>query len=227
MSKDTKLIAFEGIDGAGKSTQIEILKQHLQLQGYKVLMTKEPGATDLGKEIRKIVLHNGEIDSLTNLFLFSADRSRHIEEVINPAIGHYDYILIDRFILSTFAYQYAIVDFGKTVETVVAASLKNLNLTLETDLVNIILDIEPEDAYQRLNQAKDGQFEKRGLDFLRTCRNIYLGCSNHFPQTYIVDASLKEEDVHRQIVEVLNYVSEKANLVGSYQEESSTETLYF
>lgn len=227
MSKDTKLIAFEGIDGAGKSTQIEILKQHLQLQGYKVLMTKEPGATDLGKEIRKIVLHNGEIDSLTNLFLFSADRSRHIEEVINPAIGHYDYILIDRFILSTFAYQYAIVDFGKTVETVVAASLKNLNLTLETDLVNIILDIEPKDAYQRLNQAKDGQFEKRGLDFLRTCRNIYLGCSNHFPQTYIVDASLKEEDVHRQIVEVLNYVSEKANLVGSYQEESSTETLYF
>jgi dTMP kinase len=220
MSKNTKLIAFEGIDGAGKSTQIEILRQHLELQGYKVLKTKEPGATDLGKEIRRLVLHTGEIDFLTNLFLFSADRSRHIEEVINPAIGHYDYILIDRFILSTFAYQYASVDFSGIVETIVASSIKNLNLDLAKDFVNIILDIEPEKAYQRLNKNKDGQFEKRGLDFLTTCRNLYLSFFTYFPQTYIVNASLKEEGVHRRIVEVLNYVPEEANFVWSRKEES-------
>jgi dTMP kinase len=210
----TKLIAFEGIDGSGKSTQIELLKQHLQIQNYKVLTTKEPGATYLGKEIRKLVLHTGEKDALTNLFLFCADRTDHIQNILNPAIDYYDFILTDRFFFSTFVYQHLEDDWNGFVEYITYHIIKNLNLDLKEDFLSIILDISPEEAYNRLKSEKDGQFEKRGLDFLSSCRTKYLSLLD-FPFSLIVDASLPEEAVHSQIAETIDY-AQKTNPVRQH-----------
>ena len=99
-------ITFEGIDGCGKTTQIELLKEELEKKGYTVLLTREPGAKGLGEKFREILLnYDGEVSSNCESFLFLADRAQHVDTIIKPAINNGTIVLCDRHTDSTVAYQ--------------------------------------------------------------------------------------------------------------------------
>jgi dTMP kinase len=114
-------ITFEGIDGAGKTTQIERLKARLEALGQAVVVTREPGATGLGQKVREIVLHSSEaIAPWAELFLYESDRAQHVAMVIEPALAQGQWVLCDRFIDSTVAYQ----GYGRGLDV---PTLKHLN----------------------------------------------------------------------------------------------------
>ena len=104
-------ISFEGIDKSGKSTQAKLLVDHLQERGYEVVLTYEPGGTELGQEIRRLVLEKksqdeqDEIDAIAEMFLFSADRVQHVSELIRPSLDAGKVVVSDRYVDSTLAYQ--------------------------------------------------------------------------------------------------------------------------
>jgi len=100
-------ISFEGGDGAGKSTQINKLKEYCEKQGYDVVLTREPGGTDIGEKIRQIILdpENSKMADMTEAFLYAASRAQHVEEVIKPAIEAGRIVICDRFVDSSIAYQ--------------------------------------------------------------------------------------------------------------------------
>ena len=101
-----KFITFEGADGSGKTTQIELIKKQLEEQGYEILLTREPGGSDLGNKIREILLHyDGEVDSLCELLLYMADRAQHVKKVILPALEKGMIVLCDRYTDSSVSYQ--------------------------------------------------------------------------------------------------------------------------
>lgn len=99
------LITLEGLDGTGKSTQQQALAEFLQHQGFTCLCTREPGGTDLGKHLRHLLLHSQDLDPITELLLYAADRAEHVAQVIRPALNSGTMVICDRFIDSTLAYQ--------------------------------------------------------------------------------------------------------------------------
>ena len=101
------LVTFEGIEGSGKSTQMALTRTYLEGEGYSCLVTREPGGTPLGEEIRNCLLHKGElrIDPLAELFLIEADRTQHVAEVLKPALEEGHMVLCDRYTDATLAYQ--------------------------------------------------------------------------------------------------------------------------
>lgn len=102
-----KLIVFEGVEGCGKTTQIQLTNQWLLTKGIPVIVTREPGGTDIGVHLRRLLLeaNNNAIDPRTELLLYAADRAQHVEQVLKPNLAAGKYILCDRFIYSTIAYQ--------------------------------------------------------------------------------------------------------------------------
>ena len=111
-------VTFEGIDGSGKTTQIQKIGEILS-KTHNVIITREPGATELGKIVRNILLHeNGNMSALAEIFLFMADRAEHIEKIIKPALDNGYWVLCDRHFDSTYAYQY----IGKEKSRVIASS---------------------------------------------------------------------------------------------------------
>lgn len=100
-------ITFEGSEGSGKTTQIQLLADYLSQQGKKVIVTRQPGGTDIGRQIRHVLhdVNNGAMTASAEILLYSADRAQHVEELIRPALAEGTIVLCDRYIDSTFAYQ--------------------------------------------------------------------------------------------------------------------------
>lgn len=195
-----KFITFEGADGSGKTTQIEKIKEYLEQQGHKCLLTREPGGSDLGNKIREILLHyDGEVDSLAELLLYMADRAQHVKKVIIPALNEGIYVLCDRYIDSSVAYQgYA---RGLDIERII-----NLN-TIATDGLNpdltIVFDIKTETAMQRVGEEKD-RLEQEGIEFHRKLCNGYLELAKKFPERIkTVNANLNIDEVFEQVKSLL------------------------
>lgn len=191
-----KFITFEGADGSGKTTQIEKIKSYLEKQGQKCLLTREPGGSDLGNKIRQILLHyDGEVDSLAELLLYMADRAQHVKKVILPALEEGYYVLCDRYIDSSVAYQgYA---RGLDIERII-----RLN-TIATDGLNpdmtIVFDIETQTAMQRVGDEKD-RLEQEGIEFHKKLCNGYLELAKRFPERIkVVNANLKIDEVFEQV----------------------------
>ena len=132
-------ITFEGIDGCGKTTQIELLKNHLEQKGYSVLLTREPGAKGLGEKLREILLnYDGEVSSNCESFLFLADRAQHIDTVIKPAIDKGIIVLCDRHTDSTVAYQ----GYGRMLDLKQIHSLNNIATSgLKPDITFILKEL--------------------------------------------------------------------------------------
>ena len=154
-------ITFEGADGCGKTTQIELLKKYLDEKNIKNIQTREPGATELGVELRKILLHYEKpVSDVAETFLYLADRAQHTEFEIKPMLDDGYIILCDRFIDSTVSYQgYARKQDINQINKLNEIATKGLKPDL-----TIVFDIESTIAQKRLQGEKD-RLEKEGLEF--------------------------------------------------------------
>ncbi|MCD6195140.1 dTMP kinase [bacterium] len=178
-----KFIVFEGIEGCGKTTQIQLLKQYLSKKGLKVLFTKEPGDTPLGKRLRKILLHQKQLQiyTITELMLSAADRAQHITEIILPALKSNKLVISDRYTISTWCYQgYAGGIKTETIEKINSIA----TLGIEPDIV-FILDIDPKEGFRRKKDKKD-RFESRNMHFHQKVRKGYLVWAKKNPKKAVV-----------------------------------------
>ncbi len=199
MRKKGMFIVFEGIDGAGKSKQIQYSQEYLSQKGYQVILTREPGGTKIGAQIRKLLLdpENTAIDSQTELLLYAADRAQHIKEIIIPALERNAAVLCDRFTLSTIAYQ----GYGRRLDMAAITALNSLATGgLKPDLT-LILDIEPDQARKRIEQnrqEKPDRLEQEKEQFFKLVRQGYLDAAGE-KNTVIINGGREPETVFAAI----------------------------
>jgi dTMP kinase len=164
-------ITFEGIDGSGKSTQCQLLKDSLEKKGYKVLMTREPGGTKTAEAIRNVLLHIHEpIEAMTEVFLYCAARVEHLEKIILPKLAEGYIVISDRFYDSTIAYQGSGRELGleKMIEInkiFIEKATPDLTFFIDTNLVTI---------EKRMNKKELDRMEKEGMTFMKKVRQGYL-----------------------------------------------------
>ena len=194
-------ITFEGADGCGKTTQIELLKKYLDEKNIKNIQTREPGATELGVELRKILLHYEKpVSDVAETFLYLADRAQHTEFEIKPMLDDGYIILCDRFIDSTVSYQgYArkqdINQINKLNEIATGG--------LKPDLT-IVFDIESTIAQKRLQGEKD-RLEKESLEFHKALRFGYLELAKKEPDRIkVINADDTIENIHKKVIELIS-----------------------
>ena len=193
-------ITFEGADGCGKTTQIELLNKYLQENGFKTLITREPGAKGLGLKLREILLnYNGEVSPNCESFLFLADRAQHVDCVIKPALNDGVIVLCDRHTDSTVAYQ----GYGRQLDIEQIKKLNEIAVNgLKPDLT-IVFDIDIETSMQRVGKIKD-RMESAGMDFFNRVRNGYLAIANEEPnRVKVINSADTIEDIHNQVVKLV------------------------
>ncbi len=179
-------IAFEGGDGAGKSTQAAELAAALESRGMTVLRTREPGGTPIGEKLRSLVLDHGHghIDARTEALIFAASRAAHASQVIRPALERGEVVLTDRYIDSSVAYQGAGRGLG-------AAAVRDLNhwatSGLQPDLT-VLLDVDPAVGRRRrtAGDATEDRLESEADDFHARIRTAFLDLAGARPDSYLV-----------------------------------------
>lgn len=179
-------IAFEGGDGAGKSTQAAAVQARLEAAGHAVLRTREPGGTPIGEKLRSLVLDHGhgEIDARTEALIFAASRAAHVQQVILPALERGEIVLCDRFIDSSVAYQGAGRELG-------IAAVRDINLWATASLlpdVTVLLDVAPNDGRDRrlAGEAAEDRLESEPDDFHGRIRAAFLELAAARPDEYLV-----------------------------------------
>ncbi len=173
-----KFIVIEGIDGCGKTTQINYLAEWLTNSGLipknkKLHITKEPGGTSLGEELREILLstsNDNEPKAITELLLYAADRAQHVSQIIQPALNQGDWVLSDRFSGSTLAYQ----GYGRGLDIKLINKLEAIATQSILPNLTILLEITASESIKRRRKIKNDRIEKEGLKFLE---NVALGFS--------------------------------------------------
>ncbi|NTV01599.1 MAG: dTMP kinase [Chlorobiaceae bacterium] len=201
------LITFEGIDGAGKSTQVARLKRHLQELGHEVLTLREPGGTEVCENIRELLLQSKhDIAPVTELLLFAASRAELVEKVILPALEQGSIVILDRFSDSTTAYQ----GYGRGLSLELLEKVNGIaTFGLRPD-ITFFLDITPEDAMIRKFSEKSlplafdseelDRMESSGLEFYRRVRDGYLRIHESEPERMVLlDARLSPQILHERI----------------------------
>jgi len=197
-------ITFEGSEGSGKSSQIVALADFLIRQGHNVIMTREPGGTPIGEQIRSVQLNpaNTEMHLRTEVLLFQASRSQLVEEVIRPHLEAGGIVLSDRYADSTLAYQ------GYGYQRIDLAALKELihfaTGGLKPDL-SLFLDVEVEEGLRRRNQDGDGnRLDRYDLEFYQRVRQGYLEMIASEPERWVsINAGRPPEKVQEAIREVV------------------------
>lgn len=196
-----RFISFEGVDGAGKSSHIQTVAEKLKADGINVVMTREPGGTPLGEKLRELLLHEPMHPETEALMMF-ASRREHINQVIEPALARGDWVISDRFVDSSFAYQFGgrgvAMEKMKAMETLVCGSMAP-DLTFFFDLpVQISLE-----RLRYTGQAPD-KFEKEQEDFFERVRLAYLYRVNEDRQRFeVIDAAPSKDAVEQSVLEAL------------------------
>jgi dTMP kinase len=197
-------IAFEGVEGAGKGTQIRLAKEHLESQGVDVLVTREPGGTVIGEKLREVLLDHetGHLDARTEALLFAASRAQHVTTVIRPALAEGKVVICDRYIDSSLAYQGWARGVGEQ-------DVLTLNVWATQGLfpdLTILLHLEPEAGLLRSLEEPD-RIEMEGGGFHAKVADAYLKIAEEHPERFVVvDADDTPERVHEQVVEALKRV---------------------
>ena len=189
------LIAFEGIDGSGKTTQAKKLKEYLESKGKKVSLYREPGGTQVGEIIRKIIIEN-HLDERTEILLFEASRSRLFEEKIIKELNKGKIIILDRFILSTLAYQ----GYGKGVDINFIENLNRFATRGITADVYILIDVPVDLALKR--KSEKTRFEDKS--FLERVRKGYLELSKRYKNVHVIDGTKSEDEVFSEVLRALS-----------------------
>jgi dTMP kinase len=204
-------ITFEGPDGSGKSTQIELLAHHLRLNGWDVLTTREPGGTPIGDQIRN-VLHdvaNTEMVSEAEILLYSASRAQLVGQVIRPALAQGAVVLSDRYADSTIAYQ----GYGRGLDLTMLRRITDFATGGLTPDLTIYLDLPVEQGLGRKRQAlsqRSGEWnrlDQEDVEFHRRVRQGYLELAAAEPERWLlVDARPSVAEIHRRIREAVERV---------------------
>lgn len=199
-----KFITIEGQDGAGKTTNIEVLKQCLEHSRIPFIQSREPGGTELGESVRGLLLDSSDdfIGNKAELLLMFAARAQHIQEVIEPALSEGKWVLCDRFTDATYAYQGG----GRGMNMADIALLEDyVQGELNPDLT-ILLDLPVEVGESRAGQrSTPDRFEKQQLDFKQHVRNCYLERATAEPNRIkVIDASLSIDQVSSAINSTLS-----------------------
>ena len=197
-------ISFEGIEGSGKSSLLENLKKYYLKKELEVIFTKEPGGTELGKDIRGILLNpESSISSEAELLLLMADRIEHVTTIINPNLKKNKIIFCDRYIDSTIAYQ----GKGRNLsEDKIKELIDILNLPIPD--LTILLDLPVEDGLLRANKRNElDRFEKEDINFHKSIRKSYLDLQKKDPKRiFLFDSSISENKLFEN---VLNLIEKK------------------
>ena len=195
-------LAFEGVDGSGKTTLIQNIEKNLIQKGCHCIHTREPGGTSLGKDIRNILLRpHGPVPSVeTETLLYYADRKHHIDTVIEPALKEGHWVLSDRYWASTNAFQCG----GRGVSKDFCNSLKDLICgEVEPDLW-VLLDLPIEVSLGRLKDPKD-RFESESTGFHQKVREFYLALAKASPKDWLVlDATKPQEELVQATLQELS-----------------------
>lgn len=175
-------LALEGGEGAGKSTQAVLLVEWLESLGHGVLLTRQPGATEVGKILRRIVLDNdtGELSPRTEVLLYAADKAEHVDQVVLPALAEGTIVLTDRYVDSLLAYQGG----GRQLDS---AEVEHVARWATSDLrphLTIVLDIDPAIGHARFEGAD--RIEAEPLEFHQRVRQHFLDLAAADPQHYLV-----------------------------------------
>ncbi|HSD61114.1 MAG TPA: dTMP kinase [Burkholderiales bacterium] len=200
-----KFITLEGLDGAGKSTQLGWLESYLVARGLRVLMTREPGGTALGEKIRALLLdHTQVMHPDTEVMLMFAARREHLDKVILPALAAGTWVVSDRFTDASFAYQGG----GRGVDWKRLETLENwVQQGLQPDLT-LLLDVPAEVGKQRLSAIREpDRFEREQIDFFARVRAGYLRRAREAPQRIrIIDSSQDVSRVQDELEKIISSI---------------------
>ncbi|AFG35083.1 dTMP kinase [Fervidobacterium pennivorans subsp. shakshaketiis] len=190
-------VSFEGIDGCGKSTQIEMFTKYLQSKGIEFVKVREPGGTKLGEKIRQLLISE-EMTSRSELLLFLASRAQLVEEVIKPALEEGKIVVADRFAHSSVAYQ----GCGRNLGIDVVKMLNDFATDhVYPDLV-FYIDIPAEVAISRINKEQRDRIEQEGLEFFEKVRNCYLELCKNEKNFVLIDGTKDVETISKQIIRI-------------------------
>ena len=194
-------ITFEGGDGAGKTTQLQLLVSWLEQHGHSYVLTREPGGTDVGLELREIILHRkGFLAPRAEALLYAADRAHHVHTVVRPALDRGDVVVQDRFFDSSVAYQGA----GRVLSE---SEVRDLSLWAVEDLrphLTIVLDVPADVARARRDSTRDvyDRLEAEADDFHERVREAYRRLADEEPERIvIIDGQLPADEIHQQVVD--------------------------
>ncbi len=196
MAKKGLFITFEGIDGCGKTTQLENVRKLLEENGIECVTTREPGALKLGSQIREILLHyDGVVADNCEMFLFLADRSQHVETFIKPMLEEGKVVLCDRHTDSTIAYQ----GYGRGGDV---EKLTELNKIATNGLVpdlTFLFDVSVETGHERAGKDLD-RLELAGKEFFERTRQGYLTLAKQHPERIkVINAEKSKESVYNDV----------------------------
>lgn len=201
-------ITMEGTDGAGKSTQLKLLREQLEEKGYGVVCVREPGSTPIGEKIRDIIIdkNNTEMDSITEALLYAAARAQLVNQVILPALKDGKVVISDRFVDSSIVYQGYARGMGER-------RIKNLNRYAVEDLepdITFFLRLKPEDGLKRKKaQAELDRIELESYNFHHRVYDGYVSLARrNRKRIKMIDALKSQEEIHCEIMAELNKLLE-------------------
>jgi dTMP kinase len=199
-------ITFEGIDGVGKSTQANLLEEYLRSLGHDIVRTLEPGGTELGVEIRQMLLHRkGEVSPRAEALLYAADRAHHVETKVKPALAAGKIVMSDRYLDSSVAYQGA----GRELSM---EEIRGISIWATGGLLpnlTILLDLDAASARARRNTTgqEPDRLEREKVEFFEATRQAFLQLASNEPDRFlVVDASQTIEQMQAQIRARVNTV---------------------
>jgi len=195
-------ITFEGIEGMGKTTHLKWMADQLRQAGVLVLVTREPGGTPMGEEIRDILLklRDERVAPLAELLLMFAARAQHIETVIRPALAAQHWVLCDRYIDATYAYQGG----GRGISMDVIAKLDQLILASFQADYTFLFDAPAEIGLKRVKRrGNQDRFEQEEINFFERVRKVYQTRAKQDPKRYkVIDAARSLEEVQKEVFNI-------------------------
>jgi dTMP kinase len=195
-------ITIEGTEGVGKSTGIAFIREFLEQAGYSVVVTREPGGTQMGERIREWILSSsaGSLSATTETLLMYAARAHHIERVIQPALAAGKWVICDRFVDATVAYQGA----GRNADSQLLDNLANAVVQDLTPDLTLLLDAPLDIGFGRIRYREKDHFEQEGREFFERVRAEYHAIAAREPNRIeVIDAAQTQEDVQLSLRTVL------------------------
>lgn len=192
-------ITVEGTDGSGKTTQINLMKDHLMKKGFQVVLTREPGGTKISEKIRSIILdpQNDKMSDITEMLLYASARAQLVSEVIKPALENGKMVICDRFVDSSFVYQ----GFGRGIDLKIVEDVNHIALDHTMPDVTFFFDISPEIALKRrIDSTGADRIENEKMEFHKKVYAGYKKLAEMYPARILpVDCSRGIEDIFADI----------------------------
>lgn len=200
-------LTLEGPEGAGKTTQVKLLSTKLDAIGIPHLITRDPGGTPLGKQIRRVLLTPGNpVSPMAELLLYSADRAQHVDELIIPALKAGKLVICDRYTDSTVAYQ----GYGRNLDLELISQLNEMSTQGLKPELTILFDLESEKGLGRLHPGGHDRMEREAIEFHHRVRKGYLELSKKEPERWqVIDASKALSAVQDELKQIISTAFEK------------------